>query len=209
MSKPNFEMAQNSATNFLLSHNIKSLAFNPKDLNLVSEGIIIDTIENYPKLTNQPITCFIGRNIDDCYVIKSQDYSIILYRENSTVSEEHRTFGIVHELGHIYCGHSSDGQIQEIEANFFAAQVLMPEIVIYYVMYHYLNNKLDYTNLMDMFNVSFDAANKRIATFSRKNFWNSSRNDKLLLSKFKPYIKEYFKQQNKSYDSTYEYLFAI
>lgn len=110
---------------------------------------------------------------------------------------------------HIYCGHSSDGQIQEIEANFFAAQVLMPEIVIYYVMYHYLNNKLDYTNLMDMFNVSFDAANKRIATFSRKNFWNSSRNDKLLLSKFKPYIKEYFKQQNKSYDSTYEYLFAI
>ena len=65
MSKPNFEMAQNSATNFLLSHNIKSLAFNPKDLNLVSEGIIIDTIENYAKLTNQPITCFIGRNIDD------------------------------------------------------------------------------------------------------------------------------------------------
>lgn len=118
MSKPNFEMAQNSATNFFLSHNIKSLAFNPKDLNLVSEGIIIDTIENYAKLTNQPITCFIGRNIDDCYVIKSQDYSIILYRENSTVSEEHRTFGIVHELGHIYCGHSSDGQIQEIEANF-------------------------------------------------------------------------------------------
>lgn len=65
MSKPNFEMAQNSATNFLLSHNIKSLAFNPKDLNLVSEGIIIDTIENYAKLTNQPTTCFIGRNIDD------------------------------------------------------------------------------------------------------------------------------------------------
>ena len=94
MSKPNFEMAQNSATNFLLSHNIKSLAFNPKDLNLVSEGIIIDTIENYAKLTNQPITCFIGRNIDDCYVIKAQDYSIILYRENSTVSEEHRTLSM-------------------------------------------------------------------------------------------------------------------
>ena len=209
MSKPDFEMAQNVATNFLLNHNVEGLAFNPRNLDLFSEGIIIDTIENYAKLTNQPVSCFIGRNIDGCYVVKRRDYALILYSENNTDSKAHKTFGIVHELGHIYCGHSSDGTVQEIEANFFAAQVLMPEIVIYYIMYHYQDLKISAIDLINIFDVSYDAACKRITTFNNKKFWNCDKNDKLLLSKFKPFIKEYYKNKNKSYDSTYEYLFAI
>lgn len=209
MSKPNFEMAQNAATNFLLNHEIQGLSFNPKNLDLSSEGIVIDTIQNYAKITNRSVDCFIGRNIDGCYVVKRSDICLILYDENSTNFETHKNFGIVHELGHVYCGHTTDGKKQEIEANFFAAQVLMPEIVAYYIMYRYKNLKLDAYDLMNIFDVSYEAANKRIITFNNKGFCNIATNDKLLLDKFKPFIKEHYNDKTSTYNDTFEYIFAV
>ena len=194
MNKPNFEMAQNAATNFLLHHEINGLSFDPHNLDLSSEDILIDTIQNYAKLTNCSVSCFIGRNIDGCYVVKRDDVCLILYDENDTDFEARKNFGIAHELGHIYCGHTTDGKKQEIEANFFAAQVLMPEIVVYYIMYKYKDFKLDARDLMEIFNVSYEAANKRLTTFVNKKFMNRAANDKLLLTKFIPFIEEYYKE---------------
>lgn len=192
MGRPDFEMAQNRATNFLLNHKITGLAFDPRNLDLADDGIIIDTIENYANLTGQSINCFMGRNIDGCYTVKYSGYNIILYSASDTSTTNHKIFGITHELGHIYCCHSIDGETQEIEANYFAAQVLMPESVIYYIMKEYKNNRISSLEIMDIFDVSFEAAKKRVTTFNRKGFWNSSSIDKRLVEKYKPFVDYHF-----------------
>lgn len=192
MSRPDFEMAQNKATEFLLSHKITGLAFDPRNLDLTSDRIIIDTIENYASLTGQDVRCFMGRNIDGCYTVKYADYNIILYSSSDTSTLNHKIFGITHELGHIYCGHTVDGETQEIEANYFAAQVLMPESVIYYIMKVYKNNRITALDLINIFDVSFEAAQKRVTTFNRKGFWNSSAIDKMLVEKYKPFVDYHF-----------------
>ena len=191
--KPNFNMAQNAATAFLNRQLITGLIFKPRTINLIEDGIIIDTISNYARLTGQRRECFIARNVDNCYTFESDGLNIILYDETCS-SLEHTDFGISHELGHIYCCHTHDGATEEIEANFFAAQLLMPKIVCYYIMKHYLNHRINAWDLMDIFNVSLEAASKRINTFKRKNSFNSSKKDYALLEKYKPFIQRFFER---------------
>lgn len=195
MERPDFEMAQNRATEFLLKQTITGLTFDPRSLDLREEGIIIDTIENYALLTNQSVNCFIGRNIDDCYTVRYSGYNIILYSDYRISNINRKIFGIAHELGHIYCGHIIDGPKQEIEANYFAAQVLMPEIVVYYILKKY-KMRIDSLDLIRLFDVSFDAAERRINTFNKKGFWNVGHKDMELLDKFKPYVDDFFRARS-------------
>lgn len=196
MERPNFEKAQNCATDFLLLCDIQGLAFDPRNYDFLSSGIIIDSIQNYAAIVKQDERLFQGRNIDGCYVVKYDGYNVILYDETLAHNTEHTIFGLTHELGHIFCGHHDndglDDGIKEIEANFFAAQVLMPEIVIYYMLKNYYANGIDAFDLISLFAVSYEAASKRIKTFNRKQFWNVSQRDQLLLQRFMPFIKAYY-----------------
>lgn len=196
--KPDFEMAQNRATKFLLDHTITGLSFDPRSLDLTSEGIVIDTVENYARLTRENVNCFVGRNIKGCYVLKARGYQIILYQSSLVDPDERKIYGITHELGHIYCEHKCDDDIQEIEANFFAAQVLMPEIVVYHIRDNYKNCHINAHDLVKLFNVSYEAASRRIKTFNKKVFCYASEIDYQLLQKYKPYIDEYFNDRDKS-----------
>ncbi|MBQ6040920.1 MAG: ImmA/IrrE family metallo-endopeptidase [Oscillospiraceae bacterium] len=196
MSRPDFQKAQNCATDFLLQCRIKSLVFEPRDYDFSSSGIIIDTIQNYAKIVRGNVTDFQGRNIDGCYVVKYNGFNIILYDESLDHNTEHTVFGLTHELGHIFCGHRDDDGIEdsvkEVEANFFAAQVLMPEIVVYHILQHYCSQGIDSFDLMGLFGVSYEAASKRIKTFNNKGFWNVSERDQLLLQRFIPFIKAHY-----------------
>lgn len=195
MDRPNFEMAQNKATEFLLNHDVGKLIFDPREPDLSDERIIIDTRENYAVLTNRNVEDFSGKNIEGCYVVRARNYRIILYSLSESGNAEHTIFGISHELGHIYCNHKGDSDINEIEANFFAAQLLMPEIVIIYILKNYTDNKITDLELMRLFGVSYEAASKKIRTMNRKGFWNCGAIDKQLLEKYKPIVDQYYQRQ--------------
>lgn len=111
----------------------------------------------------------------DAYVIKrSSRFSIVV---NPYVSDKRQRFSIAHELGHLYLhlnysnkrvweqldvcdslmfryGHDQE----ELEANEFAAEVLMPEeYFCKYVKFYSENNIVDISRLASKFGVSKDA----------------------------------------------------
>ena len=90
----------------------------------------------------------------------------------------------------MYLGHTTDGPIEEIEANYFAAQLIMPEIVLVEIAQR--NSSISTRELCDCFNASLMSAQKRITTLERRCCWSSSDDDMLLLQKFMPLIDKAF-----------------
>lgn len=139
--------------------------------------IVFFTIQEYAKATNTPITdyCLKGKLVDGYTIIK-EDFYIVLYNKNLCANR--RNWTIAHEIGHIYLGHEQDTEVEEIEAHFFAAQLLMPEFILYKV---YMNiGKLTEKEILDLFFVSSDAAKKRILTFQRKHKYSCTKDDRLI-----------------------------
>ena len=116
-------------------------------------------------------------------------------------------FSILHEFGHYYLGHDlnkarkDDYDICEVEANCFAAQILMPEQVI-----NELRNKgvrITEEYLMEIFSVSKEAAEKRMITLGkRQNIWRDESEklyDETILFKYQGFINAIMPKRNNAY----------
>ena len=109
-------------------------------------------------------------------IFKLYDKSIIFY--NETKSSPHIAFSVLHEFGHDILGHDFAKKDKEsyhkyeVESNFFAAQLLMPEQIIRELQKR--GKRITLFFLQSTFGVSFQAANKRMETLSRTNInWHS------------------------------------
>ena len=184
--EPNFSKAQSEATKLLLQQDLDSLHIDIRKFTF-DKNIVIDSIQNYASIVNKPISNFVCSEFSGCYVIKipSKDINIILYDDNEEL-EERKHWGIVHEVGHIYLNHTNDDRIEEIEAHYFAAQIVMPEIALVYMANH-IKKAINPYILCYYYNCSFEAALRRIKTLS-SNVWSYTENDKKLLDNLKPLI---------------------
>ena len=189
--QPNFNRAQQEATKLLLKQSINNLRIDVRNFKF-DKNIVIDSIQNYAKQVNRPISSFICAEFNGCCVLKSIDnnLNIILYDEREK-NNERLHWGIVHEVGHIYLGHKKDDSTEEIEAHYFAAQIVTPEIALIYIS-KYKKQSISATDISSVFNCSLTSAEKRIKTLST-NIWSFTENDKKLLQKFKPLIDKQFK----------------
>lgn len=186
---PEFQKAKNAATNLLLYQDIHSLKIVPKEFDF-GNSIILDTLQNYSNI--------VGCRVDDltigtryATIVKvSTTTSLILYNGEET-NYQRMLWDISHELGHCYLNHWDDTDKSEVEANFFAAQLLMPEIVLDKMKQ--LFGELDEQFIMDYFNVNYTAAHKRIKNLSPlKRSYNKL--DYKLLMKFLPILFEEAKE---------------
>lgn len=192
--KPDFSKAYNEATNLLLEQSFDSLYIDVRKFKFSGKKIIIDSVQHYANIVHRPVADFTCKEISGCCVLKKYGYNIILY-DNSGCCEERKHWGIIHEVGHIYLNHTSDGDIEEIEANFFAAQVVTPESVLRYIVNY--KGRLNSTEIYDNFNVSYESALKRVNTLNKnRSFYGNNANDKALIDKFKPIIKKQFLKNN-------------
>jgi hypothetical protein len=204
--KPDFSKAQNEATKLLLKQNFNSLNIDVRTFKF-DRNIKIDSIQHYAKIVNKNVSDFCCSELSGCLVLKVPKFglSIILY-DDSEKNERRKHWGIVHEIGHIYLDHTSDGDVQEIEANFFAAQIVTPEIVLINFA-KMQGGHLSSDDIYENFNCSSISSHKRIKTLSSYT-WSYNEYDKMLLAKFKPIIKHFFKR--KKMDSKHIYpIFAL
>lgn len=74
-------------------------------------------------------------------------------------------FTIMHEIGHIMLGHLEDDDIAELEANFFAAYILVPPVIVHA---HDRTGDIDQNRIRDLFNVSNPVAEN---SFNSYNNW--------------------------------------
>ena len=182
--KPDFALAQDTATKLLLEQNIDNFFVDIRNFYL-RDDIIIDTVQHYSGVTGVPLSSLQCPDLQGAFTIKKYGKNIVLY-DDDIPNERRKHWGIVHEVGHIYLGHKNDNQKEEIEAHFFAAQLLAPEIVL--IELARLNHKISAMYIYDHFNLSYESAQKRIVTLRNRGCWNSGAIDKALLEKYKPLI---------------------
>ncbi|MBR1419567.1 MAG: ImmA/IrrE family metallo-endopeptidase [Selenomonadaceae bacterium] len=115
-------------------------------------------------------------------------------------------FSIMHEFGHYILGHISDlpktdplYQRQELEANYFAAQILMPEQILRECIKR--EKRLTTNFIQKSFDVSKEAAEKRIQTLRKS--WNSIKDqnfDDVILLKYEDFVNQVAPKNFSRYD---------
>lgn len=185
--KPDFDRAQDTATALLVQQDLRSLYIDVRDFCL-PPNVIIDSMQNFCKCTGRPLSDFNTQNLDGACTIKRDGKNLILYDDDISY-EPRKHWGIVHELGHVYLGHTNDDRNSEIEAHFFAAQVVTPEIVLIN-MARRKGNQLSLHDLTKYFNVASESAVKRISCLNRKYSYSYGENDELLETHFSSILEK-------------------
>lgn len=190
---PDFYKAQNAATELLLQQNIDSLYIDIRDFKLPN-NITIDSLQNFCRLSGFPIAELEGSCIDGACLLVKEPHRIILY-DNRIKNERRKNWSIGHELGHIYLNHKDDDRKSEIEAHFFTAQIVMPEIVLWEI-YKRQERSLTVSDIYERFNASYEAAAKRLNTINKRQCFDSGSVNKRLLEKFKPILNSNLSHQH-------------
>lgn len=113
----------------LLSQNRSSLPINPMALNY-KKKIHFDTVQNYLRTT--PNTSEVLADFEalrDGITIKYDGVFLVLINAEIT-SQSRKNFTVAHEIGHILLDHENDYQNNEKQADYFAAELLMPRVLI-------------------------------------------------------------------------------
>lgn len=95
-------------------------------------------------------------------------------------------------------GHVKDGEKEEIEAHFFAAQLFMPEYSI--LMMKNEHGKVSYKDLIEIFGVSEEDALKRIKTMNRKSMFRASSIDKEIWAIQRRRVELYYECKKDRYE---------
>lgn len=146
-------------------------------------------------------------------IIHKQGRYMIFYNQDDYAPRV--KFSILHEFGHYRFGHrlkeysdEDEYGCAEVEANCFAAQILMPEQVLNELKKRGVIITVDF--LKENFGVSKEAAQKRIETMGKVNYeWRSTDErifDETILYKYKDFIDAIQPKQNKfnCYEEEYE-----
>lgn len=165
--KPNFDAAEYKARELRLMQDDSSLALDVLKMKF-DKQIVIDTYQHYSEVTGIPLEKMsVDRCLNDGYMVPRKAPFLVLYNKKCTI-KEHLNWTLAHEIGHIYLRHLCDGPKEEIEAHWFAAELLSPEPLINYMV---RLNKIDFSSdsIRKVFNLSHEASVKRYKSLKNKS----------------------------------------
>lgn len=192
MEHPRFSLCVRLASKMLLASDaITTFPVDPQQLNL-GQSIIIRSIQYYCKSIGMELNKSIAAFCEDGLVVRSikRGVNIILYNEDiNNVSRVNWT--LAHEIGHIVLNHSDNisNATQEIEAHYFAANLLMPTPIIAELIRKGI--LVDEDTLRYLFGVSQEAASKKMETLRKWGEYRQTKYDAALIHKFKDFIDSF------------------
>lgn len=176
--------AEAAATSLLLQQRLHHLHFDVAKLRY-EHTIYFDSMQSYCAKTRHTMQ-ELARSSDtrDGLTLRrrreQRDIYIVLY--NAEIRHpRRRNFTLAHEVGHICLRHTADGEAQEQEANAFAAQLLLPRILLRELVWRW-GGRLSADEVCGVFGVSHAAAALRL-----RNLHSSipiSPQDRALLRRF-------------------------
>lgn len=201
MSKPNFERCTVEATKLLYKQDVSNRILNIRNLTY-DKNIIFDSIQNYCQLTRTPLFYFLSEDKqmlkDGCTIyVPEHDLYIILYNADITYFE-HLNWTLAHEVGHIYLGHTKDDDLEEVEAHYFAAQLLMPDYTLFMTAKEH--GGISSEDITEIFGVSPEAAQKRIQTMKKRTCFRASKKAKEIWASQRERVDMYFECQKEGWD---------
>lgn len=145
--------------------------------------IIVDSIQHYAQFVHRDPHDFVGECISECVVFPRRGRHLILYND-WILSSVRKRWSIAHEIGHICCSHTTDGPQQEAQANEFAAELLVPQVVLDEVIRTGLACTVQ--DVASLFKVSLQAAQNQLRRVSSHCKFGDL--DHQLLQKYLPLI---------------------
>ncbi|MCL2036432.1 MAG: ImmA/IrrE family metallo-endopeptidase [Oscillospiraceae bacterium] len=154
--------------------------------------IYFDTFEGYAKATG---TRTISRREikDGCTIIKGDIYIILVHERLTAASREslRSRWTLAHEIAHVFLGHRQDGEEEERQADRFASELLVPELILLELRKR-LNRNLTVDEVSRLFGVSHNAAAVRLNHVFRRDFFSVYLKCELL-QKYERIIQDYVK----------------
>lgn len=189
-SKPNFQKAYIKANEILVSSKIITcFPYSVSKLIKEQSNIVCRSFDKAHKY-NVDIEAF---GSESAVIMNLENRDIIFYNQNEIPSRV--KFSMLHEFGHRINGHEfniTSGEnygIVEVETNYFAAQLLMPEQILR--EFQKRGKRIDKSFLVKTFEVSEQAANKRIENLNQIT-WERSQLEKeyddVIINKYLPWI---------------------
>lgn len=164
-----YTAAGQAATALLLRQRLHTLRFQIQSLHY-EQAIRFDTMQNYCALTRATMDS-LRRDGDmrDAVTLRvARDGKVryyVLCNQEASHSLRKR-FTLAHEVGHICLDHADDSPAREREANAFAAQLLLPQILVeHYVRLN--RGRVTAAELSAVFGVSRDVAENRLRSMRR------------------------------------------
>ena len=207
--KPDFKKAYMLANDILVSS--KTVSDFPISIKSIvkekGKGLVKCKSFSKAKIYNVDVRDF---GSDSAVIIKYHGKYVIFYDDSEPAYRIN--FSIAHEFGHFLLKHNLNlpkGErydCQEIETNYFAAQLIMPEQIIRAVQKR--GERIDKSFIKKTFNTSDEAADKRLGTLARTNYEMKSRTEKeyddLILLKYRSFIDSICPLKSDFYDYDYE-----
>ena len=190
--KPDFKLAYINANLILVrTEAINAFPFSSKDLIKEKSDV---RCRSYKKAKEYGLDMQVFGS-ESAVLTRYQGKKIIFYDDTKPIT--HINFSILHEsghdeLGHVMCKEQNDlYKKQEVEANAYAAQILMPEQLLRYLQHQGI--KITISFLVNNFGVSEQAAEKRIKTLANSvEEWRSRAEkeyDDIILERYLPLIQ--------------------
>ena len=151
----------------------------------------ISSYQEYSRKTGVPIS-LISQNgaLEDAFVLRSIRPNLDLILYNQDTFDPRKKHSILHEVGHVACGHRQHGSIEETEAHYFASQVNAPNAVIKAIASR--GHRIEIPLLMRVFGLSMESAKKKIGYLQKHPFTHSNEFDDVIVYKFQEFIDNLF-----------------
>ena len=204
MSPINFTLLTSLAYEDLLSQHYSAFPIDPAGYD--RDGVVIATFQEYSAITGCELfdlTCdFVFEDGFACRELRP-GLKLILYNDDKI--EPRKNHSLCHEIGHLRAHHSKHGETEEIEAHFFASQMLVPNAIIAEIKRR--GYKINVQLLTSKFGVSSEAAEKKIFYLARFPDIHKNELDDLVLMQFWAFINSHFPQRISNFlqDREHEY----
>lgn len=190
-NKPNFSFARKKANEILLMRENSTFPISPEKVKIFNKNIIITSFSNYIKITGTNINELTNNgNFKDGYTITNiRPNTDIIFYNDKIESHGRIRWTIAHEIGHIVLNHKEQCDINEIEANTFASQLLLPQCILEYLIQY--GSAIDANYIENKFGLSHEASLKVLQQVGKKieNGYNSEYDD-IILDKFKFFLEK-------------------
>lgn len=211
-NNPRFSIAKNKASEILFFQEKNNFPIDLKNIKLLGINIIVCSFKEYSIIVKVPIEkVTLNGKYKDGYTLPNirPNVSIILYNDEIETQGRIR-WTLAHELGHIVLGHLTQSHVNEIEANCFASQLLLPSCILKELMKKGADTSQSY--IMKKFGLSKEAADNYKKKLDRNmSVEYVSEYDDIILEKNKEFIydetkhsKRYIEDEMYELDKTRE-----
>lgn len=189
MNQARFSFLTALAYETLLNQRFSSLPIEPTEY--TSDDITIATFQDYSRITGVSMWDLTSDlDLTDGYVCTGLRPGLKLILYNDAKMEARKNHSLCHEIGHIKAGHNKHGGLEEIEAHFFASQMLVPNALAAEIKRRGYRINIDI--LISKFGISKEAAEKKMQYLKKFPEIHKNDLDDVILAQFAEFLNSTF-----------------